>query len=367
MTSEEMKDEVLSRAAALNKARSRRIKTAAAASVCAAVICAAAIPIYKANRPGTAKPQTQLTVQNAGRATAGNAEKTTSCVTISAPAEQTGQTTADFSASSGSSSSGVSEKTAVSQTSAVSGGQTAVKTEPETRTDKPQTSAAESTAKANEPTTKAGEPAARLNEPTAAAKESTEKANEPSTKADEPEAEINKPTSAQASEEVTRKYAPAVIGEAPQSSAAETNAEQNNGIVSPGSSDTADIIGGNKPNTADTRSMTDIINNDWDYCVKLLDYNGSYTPFKLPRDGVTVSGQIIIGEKSYSFYAELYAPAETDGDYLGTVSGYETSAPCLNSYLVRRFTGIKDENRDMVLISNGERYFIFAETDRYLP
>lgn len=361
MTSEEMKNEVLSRAAALDRAKSRRIKTAAASAACAAAICAAAVPIYNANRPGAVKPQAQITVQNAGLATAGNTEKTTVRVTISAPAEQTGQSAVSSSASTGSSSSGISETTAFSQQDADSGVRTTTKSEPETNN--PLTTVSESTPATNKPTAKSGEPTTKINEQTTTADESTIKADETQTKANISTDDINETTDVQNSEDVTTRYAP-VTDNTPQPSDDEAD-ERNNGIIiaKPDSADKECTAKTQIDENSDYQSMTDIINDDWNYYIKLLDLNGSFTPFKLPRGGKPVSGRIIINEKTYSFYAESYAPIETDGEYLGTVSDYETSASYLNSYDVRRFSGIKDENRDMILISDSERYFIFAETD----
>ena len=82
--------------------------------------------------------------------------------------------------------------------------------------------------------------------------------------------------------------------------------------------------------------------------------------FKFPS--VTpVFGWIETGGKSYFFYAESYSPIEHDGEYLGKVSDLRTSLPILNSYKVYRFSGIKGENRDMILVTDSERYFVFAE------
>ena len=82
--------------------------------------------------------------------------------------------------------------------------------------------------------------------------------------------------------------------------------------------------------------------------------------FKFPS--VTpVFGWIEIGGKSYFFYAESYSPIEHNGKYLGKVSDLRTSLPILNSYKVYRFSGIKGENRDMILVTDSERYFVFAE------
>ncbi len=360
MTSEEMKNEVLSRAAALDRAKSRRIKTAAASAACAAAICAAAVPIYNANRPDAVKPQAQITVQNAGHATAGNTEKTTVRVTISALAEQTVQSTAASSASPGFSSSGISETTAISRPDAVSGDRTTAKSESETNS--PLTIAGELTAETNEPTEKSGEPTTKINEQTTSSGELTIKTSEPTAKTDNSADIINETTDAQNSEDVTTRYEPAADN-AQQPSGDEADEGNNSIITKADSPDEKYTASTQIDENSDYQSMTDIINDDWNYYIKLLDLNGSFTPFKLPRGGKPVSGRITVNEKTYSFYAEAYTPIKTDGEYLGTVSDYESSASYLNSYEVRRFSGIKDENRDMILISDSERYFIFAETD----
>lgn len=324
MTSEEMKNEVLSRAAALDKAKNRRIKTAAATAVCAVIICAAVIPVFKTSKPGTASPSAQTTVRNAGTTTAGNADETTVRVTISAPAGQTGQTAGSSSSSSGSPSSGTSEKNVFHPDTAVPGGQTTRK---------------------NEPSTKANEPSTRKNDSKPSEKpETTKKACEATAEPDRDNNSVSdsKPPVLHATEKATVRPAPT---------------RPDSGTDSP--ADRGWITENNKVGLS-YESVENIVKNKWSYHIKSVEYNSDLKMFKFPS--VTpVFGWIETGGKSYFFYAESYSPIEHNGKYLGKVSDLRTSLPILNSYKVYRFSGIKGENRDMLLVTDSERYFVFAE------
>lgn len=324
MTSEEMKNEVLSRAAALDKARSRRIKTAAATAVCAIIICAAVIPVFKTSKPGSASPSAQTAVRNAGTAPAGNTDETTVRVTISAPAGQTGQTADSSSAPLGSPSSGTSEKNAVSPNTAVPGEQTTKKNEPSTRE--------------NEPTTKKND--SKPSEKPETTKKACEATAEPDR--DNNSVSDSKPPVLHATEQATVRPAPT---------------HPDSGTDSP--ADRGWIAENNKVGLS-YESVENIVKNKWSYHIKSVEYNSDLKMFKFPS--VTpVFGWIEIGGKSYFFYAESCDPIKHDGEYLGKVSDLRTSLPILNSYKAYRFSGIKGENRDMLLVTDSERYFVFAE------
>ncbi len=336
MTSEEMKNEVLSRAAALGKARNRRIKTAAATAVCAVIICAAAVPIYRANRPGTVTPSAQTTVQNGVTAPAGNEDKTTARVTTSAPA--------------------CAAETSVISTSAPKASASQTRTPPSDETQKsPNTvTPGETTTRRNEPTTKKNEPTTGKNESTTKKNDSETTAKPETTKkADTAKTEPGEdndsfPDSKPPVPPVTE---PATVRPAP------TRPDSN----SDSSADCGWLMENNKAGLG-YESVDDIVNNKWTYYVKSVEYNSDLRMFKF--SSVTpVFGWISTGEKSYTFYAESYAPIAPDGEYLGTVSDFQTSLPVLNSYKIYRFSGIKDEKRDMILVTDSERYFVFAETD----
>ena len=340
MTSEEMKNEVLSRAAALDKARNRRIKTVTATAVCAVIICAAVIPVFRTGKPGTASPSAQTTVSNAGTTTAGNADETTVRVTISAPAGQTGQTAGSSSSSSGSPSSGTSEKNAVPPNTAVSGEQTTKKNEPST--------------KPNEPTTKANEPSTKVNKPSTKADESTTKLSEPTTKA-------NVPT--------TKKHAPIDNKpDEPNRPDHEATTRANHDITMPNwdsnLSGSGWLMEDNKAGSANYQTVTKVINRDWYYYVKSVNYNGDNRAFKFSPNGVPVFGWIVFEDKGYMFYAESYSPITPDGEYIGTMRDVDTSITCMDGYKLYRFSGIKGESRPMILASNGERSLVFIQ-DQY--
>ena len=328
MTSEEMKNEVLSRAAALDKARSRRIKTAAATAGCAAIICAAVIPVFKTSKPDTASPSAQTAVRNAGTAPAGNTDETTVRVTISAPAGQTGQTTDSSSAPLGSPSSGTSPSDETQKT-------------PDAVNDN------ETTTKKNETTTKKNEPTTRINDSETPAKpEATRKADTAKTEPGEDNDSF--PDSKPPVPPITE---PATVRPAPTRPDSNSDSSADHGWLME-----------DKKLGLSYESVDDIVNNKWTYYVKSVEYNSDLRMFKF--SAVTpVFGWISTGGKSYFFYAESYAPIAPDGEYLGTVSDFQTSLPILNSYKIYRFSGIKNEKRDMILVTNSERYFIFAETD----
>ncbi len=326
MTSEEMKNEVLSRAAALDKARSRRIKTAAATAVCAIIICAAVIPVFKTSKPGSASPSAQTAVRNAGTAPAGNTDETTVRVTISAPAGQTGQTAGSSSSSSGSPSSGTSEKNVFHPDTAVPGGQTTRKNEPST--------------KPNEPTTKV---------------------NEPSTKANEPSTKANVIT--------TKKHAPVDNRpDGPNRPDHEATTRANHDITMPNwdsnLSGSGWLMENNKAGAANYQTVTKVINRDWIYYVKSVNYNGDNRAFKFSPNGVPVFGWIVFEDKGYMFYAESYSPITPDGEYIGTMRDVDTSITCMDGYKLYRFSGIKGESLPMILASNGERSLVFIQ-DQY--
>lgn len=326
MTSEEMKNEVLSRAAALDKARSRRIKTAAATAVCAVIICAAVIPVFKTSKPGFASPSAQTTVRNAGTAPAGNTDETTVRVTISAPAGQTGHTTDSSSAPLGSPSSGTSpsDETQKIPNSVISDETTTGKKEPATRK--------------NEPTTKKND--SKPSEKPETTKKACETTAEPDR--DNNSVSDSKPPALHATEKATVRPAPT---------------RPDSGTDSP--ADRGWITENNKVGLS-YESVENIVKNKWSYHIKSVEYNSDLKMFKFPS--VTpVFGWIETGGKSYFFYAESYSPIEHDGEYLGKVSDLRTSLPILNSYKVYRFSGIKGENRDMILVTDSERYFVFAE------
>lgn len=333
MTSEEMKNEVLSRAAALDKARNRRIKTVTATAVCAVIICAAVIPVFRTGKPGTASPSAQTTVSNAGTTTAGNADETTVRVTISAPAGQTGQTAGSSSSSSGSPSSGTSEKNVYPPNTAVSDGQTTRKNEPST--------------KPNESTTKVNEPSTKVNE-------STTKPSEPTTKA-------NVLT--------TRKHAPVDNRpDEPNRPDHEATTRANHDITMPNwdsnLSGSGWLMENNKAGAANYQTVTKVINRDWIYYVKSVNYNGDNRAFKFSPNGVPVFGWIVFEDKGYMFYAESYSPITPDGEYIGTMSDVDTSITCMDGYKLYRFSGIKGESQPMILASNGERSLVFIQ-DQY--
>ena len=333
MTSEEMKNEVLSRAAALDKARSRRIKTAAATAVCAVIICAAVIPVFKTSKPSTASPSAQTAVRNAGTAPAGNTDETTVRVTISAPAGQTGQTTDSSSAPLGSPSSGTSpsDETQKIPNSVIS--------------DETTTGKKEHAARKNEPTTKKNEPTTKKNDSKPSEKpETTKKACEATAEPDRDNNSVSdsKPTVLHATEQATVRPAPTRPDSGTDSPADRGWIAENNNVG------------------LSYESVENIVKNKWSFYIKSVEYNSDLKMFKFPS--VTpVFGWIEIGGKSYSFYAESYSPIEYDGEYLGKVSDLRTSLPILNSYKVYRFSGIKGENRDMLLVTDSERYFVFAE------
>lgn len=322
MTSEEMKNEVLSRAAALDKARNRRIKTAAATAVCAVIICAAAVPIYKANRPDAVKPLAQTTVQHGTTAHAGNEDRTTARVTTSAPA-------------------GTAE-TSAGSTSASNASASQTRTSPSDETQK-----TPNAVNNNETTTKKNESTTRINDSETPAKpETTRKADISKTEPGEDNDSF--PDSKPPVPPITE---PATVRPAPT--------RPNSGTDS--SADRGWITEDNKLGLG-YESVDDIVNNKWTYYVKSVEYNSDLRMFKF--SAVTpVFGWISTGGKSYFFYAESYAPIAPDGEYLGTVSDFQTSLPILNSYKIYRFSGIKNEKRDMILVTNSERYFVFAETD----
>ena len=332
MTSEEMKNEVLSRAAALDKARNRRIKTAAATAVCAVIICAAAVPIYKANRPDAVKPSAQTTVQHGVTAPAGNEDRTTARVTTSAPA--------------------LTAETSVGSTSAPNASAPQTRTSPsdETQITPNAVTPDETTTRRNEPTTSKNEPTTKKNESTTkkndsettAKPETTKKAD--TAKTEPGENNDSKPPLPTVTEPATVRPVP-------------THPDLN----SDSSADHGWLMEDKKLGLG-YESVDDIVNNKWIYYVKSVEYNSDLRMFKF--SSVTpVFGWISTGGKSYTFYAESYAPIAPDGEYLGTVSDFQTSLPILNSYKIYRFPGIKDEKRNMILVTNSERYFVFAETD----
>lgn len=329
MTSEEMKNEVLSRAAALDKARNRRIKTAAATAVCAVIICAAAVPIYKANRPDAVKPLAQTTVQHGVTAHAGNEDRTTVRVTTSAPA--------------------LTAETSAGSTSAPNASASHERTSPSDETQKTPNAVNdnETTTKKNEPTTRKNESTTKKNDSETTAKpETTRKADTAKTEPGEDNDSFpdSKPPVPPATE-------PATVRPAPTRPNSGTDSSADNGWITE-----------NNKLGLGYESVDDIVNNKWTYYVKSVEYNSDLRMFKF--SAVTpVFGWISTGGKSYFFYAESYAPIAPDGEYLGTVSDFQTSLPILNSYKIYRFSGIKNEKRDMILVTNSERYFVFAETD----
>lgn len=322
MTSEEMKNEVLSRAAALDKARNRRIKTAAATAVCAVIICAAAVPIYKANRPDAVKPSAQTTVQHGTTAHAGNEDRTTARVTTSAPA--------------------LTAETSAGSTYASNASASHERTSPSDETQKTPNAVND-----NETTTKKNEPTTRINNSETTAKpETTRKADISKTEPGEDNDSFpdSKPPVPPATE-------PATVRPAPTRPDSNSDSSANNGWITE-----------NNKLGLGYESVDDIVNNKWTYYVKSVEYNSDLRMFKF--SAVTpVFGWISTDGKSYFFYAESYAPIAPNGEYLGTVSDFQTSLPILNSYKIYRFSGIKNEKRDMILVTNSERYFVFAETD----